>query len=368
MIQLNDFGREYGDIGQELLACADVVLKSGYYVLGEFVASFEKDLANYWHLPWAVGCGNGLDAIEIGLRVAGLKAGEKVLTTPLSAFATTLAIIRAGGTPVFVDVDVNGNLDLDLAEAALSADASIRYMVPVHLYGIPLDLNRLTRIKKKFHIIIVEDCAQAIGALFDNQAVGSVGEMAAVSFYPTKNLGAIGDGGAILGKSESFRRRAMSLRNYGQSSRYVHEVLGMNSRLDELHAAMLDYILKYQLGKYITRRKEIAATYLKRIKNSLIKLPSIDSACQPVWHLFPIIVSGDRQKFMDYCKQNNIQTAVHYPVLITDQKALSSVRFEIYGTLKQARFMANHEVSIPIHPYLTEQEVECVIQTLCFYT
>lgn len=368
MILLNNFEREYQDIGQACLKNVDAVLRSSMYILGNQVEEFELNLAKYWQRDWAVGCGNGMDAIEISLRALGLKPGEKVVTTPMTAFATTLAIVRVGGAPVLVDVDQNGNLDLDRLEELLTEDNSIRFLVPVHLYGIPLDLNKLERMKKKYKLVIVEDCAQAIGARFETRTVGSVGELAAVSFYPTKNLGAFGDGGAVLGCRSDLEPLVRGYRNYGQSEKYVHEWLGLNSRLDEVQASWLDLILTTRLKKYISRRQQIANYYLENIKNSGLRLAEVDKRAEPVWHIFPVFIAGDRKKLMSYCTDNEVQTAIHYPLLINQQKAMEKVKFEIWLDLTQAKDIAEHEMSIPINPYLTDVEVEKVVATLNSYS
>ena len=224
-ILLNDFKRQWADTGEFVLEAVRRVGESGWYVLGGEVASFERTLAARVGRGHAIGCASGLDAIEIGLRASGVMPGTKVLTTPLSAFATTLAILRARAVPVFVDVDEHGLLDLDLCRTALASDPAIRAMVPVHLFGHALDLNVLTELRDRFELTVVEDCAQAIGAVHAGQQVGSVGQAAALSFYPTKNLGALGDGGAvttddagIAARCRSLRERASKTRN--QSSGY----------------------------------------------------------------------------------------------------------------------------------------------------
>ena len=207
-IAMNDFGRQWADTGPAVLEAVSRVGASGWYILGPEVDSFERALAALLGRRFAVGCASGLDAIEISLRCLGLKPGDKVLTTPLSAFATALAILRAGGRPVFVDVDDAGSLDLDRCRAVLERDRSIRFLLPVHLFGHPCNLERLAELKSRFQLKLVEDCAQAIGARFGAQPVGSAGDVSALSFYPTKNLGALGDGGAIATDDPSQIGRA----------------------------------------------------------------------------------------------------------------------------------------------------------------
>jgi len=361
-ILLNDFKRQWSDVGPDVLAAVERVGASGWYVLGQAVASFERALAGRMERRFAVGCASGLDAIEIGLRALGLPAGARVLTTPLSAFATTLAIVRAGGLPVFADVDPHGNLDLEICGRVLADRSDIRAMVPVHLYGQPMDLDALAELRQRFGLRIVEDCAQSIDARFRGRAAGSVGDLAATSFYPTKNLGALGDGGAVLADDEALQGAAAALRNYGQSRRYVHDRLGLNSRLDELHAAILESAFLPRLGGWTARRQAIATRYLAGIRHAEVRLPTPAPDAAPVWHLFPVVVAPPRRESLQsHLATAGVETAVHYPRLIPDQEALAGVAFEVIGDLARARSFADGEVSLPIHPFLSDPEVDRVI-------
>lgn len=364
-ILLNDFTRQWADTADDVLAAVRQVGESGWYVLGKAVASFEKNLAAHLGAGFAVGCGNGMDAIEIALRALDLPSGAPVLTTPLSAFATTLAIVRAGGVPVFVDVDETGNIDLDRCEEVLASRSDVRFMVPVHLYGHALDLDRLSQLQQRFGLQIVEDCAQAIGCSSSSRKVGSVGALATVSFYPTKNLGAIGDGGAIFGTETTPREVCAALRNYGQSARYVHDRVGLNSRLDELHAAILDRAFLPKLTSWTERRRAIASAYSRALAGSVVQPLPIPAASGSVWHLYPVRVPAARRAaFQQHLDQRGVHTAIHYPTLISDQRALSGVRFEVLGSLDRARALSSSVVSLPIHPYLTDGEVERVLEAI----
>ena len=263
MILLNDFQRQWADTRADVLDATERVGASGWYILGKNVESFERALAASFDRAFAVGCASGLDAIEIALRALGLRPGDKVLTTPLSAFATTLAILRAGGVPVFVDVDDHGLIDLARCEERL-ATGDIRAFVPVHLYGQPLPLPRLAELQARFAVALVEDCAQSALARFRGRSAGTVGAIAATSFYPTKNLGALGDGGALLTDDPALRDRCASLRNYGQTARYQHDELGLNSRLDELQAAILAQAFLPRLPAWTERRRRDRATLPRR--------------------------------------------------------------------------------------------------------
>ena len=241
-VSSSPFRRQWEDTRSDVLNAVEAVGESGWYILGERVRRFEERIAAYCGRAHAVGCASGLDAIELALRVAGLQSGDKVLTTPLSAFATTLAIVRAGGRPVFVDTDEFGLLDLGLADRALEDDAEIRFLVPVHLYGGCLDIERLTALQRRHGIAVIEDCAQALGAAHDGRPAGSAALVATLSFYPTKNLGALGDGGALVTDEPELAELASQLRDYGQGAKFEHLHMGMNSRLDELHAAVLEEV------------------------------------------------------------------------------------------------------------------------------
>ena len=362
MILQNDFKRQWEFVEGPALDAVRRVGESGWYILGREVEAFETALAEFWGVSHAIGVGNGLDALEIGLRCLDLQPGEKVLTTPLSAFATTLAIMRAGGVPLFVDVDDSGCIDLRHCREVLDQDRSIRFLVPVHLYGFALPMQELARLKSDFGLQIVEDCAQCIGASFGKTAAGTVGQMAATSFYPTKNLGAMGDAGALLTNDAALAEKARSLRNYGQSAHYLHSTPGLNSRLDELHAAVLREAFLPNLEQWTKTRKRTAEKYLKQIRHPSIQLPAPDPAMDPVWHLFPVLAADDsRDQLRGYLDSCGIMTGVHYPRLICEQPALRNSSWEKAVEPVKARRFAQCELSLPIHPFLTEPEVDAVI-------
>jgi dTDP-3-amino-3,4,6-trideoxy-alpha-D-glucose transaminase len=361
MILQNDFKRQWEFVQEPVLDSVRRVGASGWYILGEEVHAFELALAERWDLPHAVGVGNGMDAIEIGLRCLDLQPGEKVLTTPFSAFATTLAILRAGGMPVFVDVDDFGCIDLAQCRKVLEKEKSIRFLVPVHLYGLSLPMQELARLKNDFGLRIVEDCAQSIGASHDGIGVGTVGQVAATSFYPTKNLGALGDGGALLTNDTALADAARIFRNYGQTGHYIHAELGLNSRLDELHAAVLRTALLPNLQRWTEARQRTARKYLSGIKHPSIQLLAPDRAMAPVWHLFPILAAdGSRDQLRSHLEKRGVQTGIHYPQIIPEQPALTKASWQNATELASARRFARCQLSLPIHPFLTDAEVDAV--------
>ncbi len=362
MILQNDFKRQWDEVGDAVLGAVRRVGASGWYILGKELEGFEKALAEFWGVAHAVGTGNGLDALEIALRCLNLRPGDKVLSTPLSAFATTLAIVRAGGVPVFADIDQTGGIDLAQCRQLLERDRSIRFLVPVHLYGIPLDLEDLQRLRQEFDLRVVEDCAQAIGASSGPVRAGTVGQLAATSFYPTKNLGTLGDAGAVLTNDPAMAAVAREMRNYGQSAHYVHSRPGLNSRLDELHAAILHDAFLPRVNRWTEKRRATAQRYLGAIKNPALKLLPLRSAQTPVWHLFPVLVRPERREnFRAHLESCGIVSGIHYPHIIPDQTALAGVPFEKLGSLENAVQFSRGEVSLPIHPFLSEEEVETVI-------
>jgi dTDP-4-amino-4,6-dideoxygalactose transaminase len=361
VIGTSDFTRQWADTREDLTAAFLATAASGRYVLGREVEQFERELAAVWGMPRAVGVASGLDAIEISLRALGCKAGDKVLTTPLSAFATTLAIVKLGAVPVFADVDGYGLIDLDQARQAIERDPSIRYFVPVHLYGHALDRERLAGLRRDFDVVIVEDCAQSIGACWRGSPAGSAGHAAATSFYPTKNLGAMGEGGAILSSDESFLDQVRMLRDYGQRSKFHHAAIGYNSRLDELQAAMMRRAGMPRLSRWIARRREIAARYIREIRNASVRVPGVPPGSQSSWHQFPVLAAR-KGEFVKHLNRCGIAPGEHYPVAIPDQEARFA--FEIAGTVDRAREFCASEVSLPVHPYLTDEEAAAVIDAV----
>ena len=357
------FMRQWEDTRSDVLSAVEAVGESGWYILGERVRRFEERIAAYCGRAYAVGCASGLDAIELALRVLGVRPGDKVLTTPLSAFATTLAIVRASGRPVFVDTDEFGLLDLDLADRALEDDAEIRFVVPVHLYGRCLDIGRLMDIQNRHGIPVIEDCAQALGAAHDGRPAGSVALVATLSFYPTKNLGALGDGGALVTDNPEIAELASRLRNYGQGAKFEHLHIGMNSRLDELHAAVLEEVFLPRLEEWNVRQAEVAGRYLEELSNPDVRPVPVRPGFRSSWHLFPVRVPADRRAaFRAHLEKGGVRTTVHYPTLIPSQPALSSIPHEVIGTVERAQALTEEEVSLPIHAYLLDSEVERVVQ------
>ncbi len=344
----------------DALEAVDRVGHSGWLILGEEVEAFERELASWWGMPHAVGLASGLDALEIGLRCADVGPGAKVLTTPLTAFATTLAVLRAGAEPVWCDVDESGGLDLEQAAAATAADPAIKAVLPVHLYGHPLDPEDLKGLADR-GVAVIEDCAQSAGASRCGKPTGAAGIAAATSLYPTKNLGALGDGGVLLTSDAEVAAQARRLRDYGQSARYEHSEPGLNSRLDELHAAILRSALLPRLDRFLQRRAEIARRYTEALRDTPLR-PVEASGGSSAHHLYPVeVVEGDPATVAEALRREGVAVGRHYPFLCPDQEAVAG-RGVVFGDLAVARRLAERELSLPIHPYLEDEQVEAVVE------
>lgn len=330
-------------------------MKKGVYVLGEEVRNFEQEFAKYLGVKHCVGVANGLEALQISLMSLGVGPGEEVITTPLSAVATTLAILAVGATPVFVDIKENGQLNENLIKKSITKKT--KAIIPVHLYGQPLEIEKIRAICEKHKLFLIEDACQAHGTTFNKVAVGNFGELACYSFYPTKNLGAIGDGGAITTNSDRLVKIIYQIRDYGQESKYRHSRYGLNSRLDELQAAILREKLKF-LEKDNDKRREIAKRYRKNlsdIKEIEIVLPNLIGDSN--FHLFVIKVNK-RDELQEYLKENGVPSLIHYPISIPDQPMFK----DKYKSIKipVARGFVGKILSLPCHPFMRIGEVNYV--------
>jgi dTDP-4-amino-4,6-dideoxygalactose transaminase len=357
-VAANDFRREPEELLQAELAATERVLRSGWWVLGAEVEAFEQAWAQHCAVAHAVGVANGLDAIEIGLRALGVGAGDEVITTPVTAYATTLAIQRCGAVPVFADIDPS-TACLAAESVATCIGPSSRVVLPVHLYGRAADLEGLAALCDSHGLALVEDCAQAHGARHRGRPVGSVGRCAAWSFYPTKNLGAIGDAGALTTTDPELAQAARCLRNYGQSDRYHHDRIGLNSRLDELQAALLRVRLPW-LDAWTRRRRQIAARYRRGIDHPLLEpLSEPTDPASHVHHLY-VLRTPDRERVRSFLQQQGVATLIHYPLACTRQKALGTHRLAP-GGIPHALLHCDTCFSLPIHPFLRDDEVDRVI-------
>jgi dTDP-4-amino-4,6-dideoxygalactose transaminase len=331
------------------------VIASGWFVLGPEVDAFEAEFAAACQSPYAVGVGTGTDAITLILRALGIGAGDEVITSPLSAAYSALAVMMAGATPVFADIHPT-RLTLDPDAAAAAVTPRTRAILPVHLYGQAADLRPLEQIASRHQLALVEDACQAHLATADGRAIGTIGVASAFSFYPTKNLGALGDGGAVTTRDAALAARVKRLRNGGQTSRYHHEEAGGNSRLDELQAAILRARLPF-LRKWTERRRAIAARYRRGLAGTALAVPPECDAGH-VYHLFPVL-SRRRDALQAHLGKAGVETLIHYPVPIPRQPAL---RATTAADCPVADRVCNEVLSLPIYPSLTDEAVEVVIR------
>lgn len=358
MILMNDFKAEPPELREAMLNATRRVLESGWYVLGNEVESFEKQWALACGVQRAVGVGNGMDAIEIVLRALNIGPGDEVITTPMTAFATVLAILRAGATPVLADIEPDTAL-LSLGSAARCISLRTKAVVLVHLYGQVRDMNAWASFCSQHGIALVEDCAQAHLAAWNGKVAGSFGAAGAYSFYPTKNLGAPGDAGMVVTRNEALAQRACRLRNYGQSVRYHHPELGLNSRLDEIHAAMLAERLKW-LPAFTERRCQIAKAYLSGIQNPAIEqLAAPEEEAAHVYHLFAITCE-QREALQTHLQQHHVQSFIHYPIPVHHQEPCRTIQRDPMGLGASERHAATC-LSLPCHPQMSDDDVAQVV-------
>lgn len=358
---MNDFKAEPPELREAMLGAVKRVLESGWYVLGNEVSAFEKQWAATCGVSQAIGVGNGMDAIEIALRALEIGPGDEVITTPMTAFATVLAILRAGATPVLADIDPQtALLSIESAERCISPKT--KGLVLVHLYGQVRNMTAWEGFCARNGIKLIEDCAQAHLATWKGRVAGSFGVAGAYSFYPTKNLGATGDAGMLVTNDETLAQRAGRLRNYGQSVRYHHPEIGMNSRLDEIHAAMLVERMKW-LMEFTERRRQIAEAYRSGITNPLVRqLAPSEEPLAHVHHLF-VVTCEQRDALQVHLQQHQVQSHIHYPISIQAQEPCKEIARDPQGLENSERHAATC-LSLPCHPQMTDNDVAVVISAV----
>ena len=343
-----------GDDAPEIRRAVDRVIDRGWFVLGPEVEAFEHEFAAASGAPYAVGVGSGTDAIALTLRALGVGPGDEVITTPLSAAFTALAIVMAGARPVFADVDPI-RLTIDPAQIERMIGPRTRAIVPVHLYGQPADMSVIERIASRHALPVVEDCCQAHLATTQGRPVGTIGIAGAFSFYPTKNLGALGDGGAVITHDAALADRVRRLRNGGQRARYDHDQLGVNSRLDEIQAAVLRARLPH-LKAWTSRRRELAARYRAALGGLSVEVPP-ECDTGHVYHLFVVRVP-DRDRFQRQLAADGIETLVHYPLPIPRQQAFTHMA---PADCPMASRACDEVLSLPLHPGLSDDDLDSVV-------
>lgn len=361
MIRMNDFRAEPEALLAAELAATERVLRSGWYVLGNEVRAFETAWAHRCGAAYCVGVGNGMDAIEIGLRGLGIGPNDEVITSPMTAFATVLAILRAGATPVLADIESHTAL-LDPASVERCISLRTKAVLLVHLYGQVREMERWESLCQLHGLALLEDCAQSHLAQWNERKAGVFGRFGAYSFYPTKNLGALGDGGALVTDDTALAKLAAVMRNYGQSERYHHPEAGLNSRLDELQAALLSARLEW-LDRFTERRRKIAMAYQSGIDNPSVRMMAMPA--QPkshVYHLF-VILCEQRDRLAQHLIASGVEALVHYPVPVHLQPPCKDLRRDPRGLIATERHAAQC-LSIPCHPQLSNADVGHVIDAI----
>lgn len=361
IISMNSFQSEPAALKHAMQSAVNRVIESGWYVLGYEGIEFERIWASRCALDHAIGVGNGMDAIEIILRSLGIGEGDEVITTPMTAFATVLAILRSGATPVLADIDqATGHISLESVQRCLTKKT--KAIIYVHLYGQIGPMDLWAKFCNQNNVLLIEDCAQAHLATLNGKVAGSYGIAGAYSFYPTKNLGALGDGGMIVTNDHSIDVLSRQLRNYGQSIRYHHPVIGMNSRLDEIQAAILIERNKW-LDQFTESRRDIAQQYITSFTNTKIRLLAPPSErSEHVYHLF-VILSRERDRLSEYLAQRQIQSLIHYPVPIHLQESCKDIKCDPAG-LGNAEEYAQTCLSLPCHPQMQPNDVSRVIKAI----
>jgi dTDP-4-amino-4,6-dideoxygalactose transaminase len=361
VVRFLDLAAEYRELKSDIDAAVSRVLASGQFILGSEVAAFEEEFADYCGAQYAIGVNSGTSALHLALLAAGIGPGHEVITTPFTFYATVAAIGYVGATPVFVDIDpVTFNIDARRIESAVTERT--RAILPVHLYGQPADMDPILAVARRHNLIVIEDAAQAHGAEYKERRVGSIGDIGCFSFYPTKNLGAAGEGGMLTTNNPEFARTLSSLRNWGEEHRYHPVLKGYNYRLPAIQAAILRVKLK-RLEEWTEARRSLAAEYDRWLGDANTSTPVSRPDARHVYCLYTIR-AGDRDALQRGLREAGIESAVHYPLPIHLMPAYSDARYKA-GSFPVAEASAGTVLSLPLHPHLQKSEVAQVAREVC---
>jgi len=358
MKTVTPYQREYQALKSKIDKRLASVCFSGSFILKNEVESFEKEFSRYLEVKHVIGVGNGMEALQIGLMAKGIGKGDEIITTSLSAVATTLSITSLGAIPVFVDIDTYFHIDSSLIEKAITKKT--KAILPVHLYGQSVDMDRLRMIAKKHKLFLFEDACQAHGAMYRKEKLGTIGEFGAFSFYPTKNLGCYGDGGAIATNDDKVAKQCRILRNYGQQDRYVHVKCGLNSRLDELQAGILRTKLPH-LNVWNKKRRDIAIAYSHLLHGvGDIEIPLTRPYALHIFHQY-VIRTKKRDELLSFLQKKSIPVLIHYPIPIHKQTC-----YPQYNSIKLPRTeqFCREILSLPIHPYMLKSDVYTIVKAV----
>lgn len=360
-IPFNTLDRQFYSNQIEYEKKALEVLRKGWYILGPEVKCFEEEFAKYLNISHVVGVDNGLNAIVMAIRALGIKEGDEVIVQANTYIASVMGITMNGAIPIFIEPDEYYNIDVEKIEEKITNRT--KAILVVHLYGQAANMDEILKLCKKYSLKLIEDCAQSHGAKYNNKMVGTFGT-GCFSFYPSKNLGCFGDGGAISTNSEKLDRNFRVLRNYGSEKRYYNELVGYNSRLDELQAGLLRVKLSH-INELEEERERIAKKYLEEIKNPLIQLPKIRKNCTHVWHLFVIRIK-DREKFQEYLEENEIGSVIHYPIPPHLSEAYRYLGYK-KGDFPITEEYAETVLSLPLYNGMLKEEIDYVIEKINKY-
>jgi len=361
MIPILDLTQQYGQLQSKIEKAVLDVLSSGSYILGKNVQALEQEIAEYCQAKRGIGLANGTDALHLALRALDIGPGDEVITVAFTFMATAGAIGLVGAKPVFIDVNPE-TYNMDVNKIVEKITPKTKAIIPVHIYGQPADMDPILDIAKKYNLYVVEDCAQAIGSTYKNRKVGSLGDIGCFSFFPTKNLGAFGDGGMATTNSPYLADKLVALRNHGGKVRYYHDELGMNSRLDEIQAAILRIKFEY-LDKWNSRRKEIAYKYnelLKDVEEIVTPKELADTRC--VYHQYTLQVPS-RDEIFESLKQKGVMAMIYYPVPLHLQEVHKYLGMK-EGSLPVTEALAKKVISLPIFPEITESQITQVAEAV----
>lgn len=358
MLPLADLKAQYSSISEEILSAVKSVLESGAYILGENVAALEKAVARLCGVKHGIGLASGTDALLLSLLALGIKPGDEVITTPYTFFSTAEVVSKAGGKPVFVDIDPRTyNLNPALVEKKITSRT--RAIIPVHLFGQMAYLDPLLDLAKRYGLALIEDACQAIGASYKGHRAGSLGDTGCFSFYPTKNLGGYGDGGMVVTDDDELARRIRLLRVHGSSRRYYHSVPGYNSRLDEIQAAVLRVKLKY-LERWNALRRERAGLYDRLLKGSDVVTPFVEDWNVSVYHLY-VLRSKKRDELQARLAKAGINSGVYYPLPLHLQEVFRGLGYRP-GDLPEAERASRETLALPLYPEIPVEAVQRVAE------
>lgn len=362
MIPMVDLKQQYRDLEAELLPALKEVLAACQYILGPNVSAFEQEAAAYLNVKHAVGCASGTDALYLALLAAGIKPGDEIITTPFTFIATAEAIRYVGAIPRFVDIDPD-TFNIDPHAIAAAVNGKTRAIIPVHLFGQPADMPSILKIAHSKGLIMIEDCAQSFGAPIARKMTGTFGEFGCFSFFPSKNLGCYGDGGMVVTDSPEQAEKLRVYRNHGSKERYYHDVIGLNSRLDELQASILRIKLKH-IDAYNSKRQAAAQRYNELLTHPDIKTPVTDGIGKHVYHQYTILLpdAETRNRVMQALSAQKIASAIYYPVPLHRQNIFRNDYAKV--TLPITESVAERCLSLPMYPELSSQQIETIVTAI----